>query len=120
MPIISLAVALAVIAVIAWLINGRLPLPEQIRTILNVVMALIVVGIALWAINTYIPMAGSIKAILNIVVVIASIVKVLQAVGLWDGIVRLWNTFRYRVGKTDTASGQDAQAKHSNDTPRAA
>ena len=35
-------------------------------------------------------MAGSICAILNIVVVIATRVGVLQAVGLWGDVVRLW------------------------------
>jgi predicted membrane protein len=63
----------------------------QMKTILSIVLALIVVGVALWLVNTYIPMAGAIKAILNIVVVIATCVGVLQAFGLWSGIVKLWS-----------------------------
>jgi predicted membrane protein len=66
------------------------PMP-QMKTILSIVLALIVVGIALWLVNTYIPMAGAIKAILNIVVVVATGVGVLQAFGLWSGIVKLWS-----------------------------
>jgi predicted membrane protein len=66
------------------------PMP-QMKTILSIVLALIVVGVALWLVNTYIPMAGAIKAILNIVVVIATCVGVLQAFGLWSGIVKLWS-----------------------------
>jgi len=61
------------------------------KTILNVVVGLIVVGVLLWLVNAYVPMAGSIKAILNIVVVVATCVGVLQAVGLWSGVVRLWD-----------------------------
>jgi predicted membrane protein len=52
----------------------------------------------LWLINTYVPMAGSIKAILNIVVVVATCVGVLQAVGLWPQVVRIWsNLTRNRI-----------------------
>ncbi|MBV8841765.1 MAG: hypothetical protein JO307_03040 [Bryobacterales bacterium] len=58
---------------------------------MNIVLALVVVGAILWIINTYVPMANSIKAILNIVVVIAVCVWVLQAVGLWSGLVALWH-----------------------------
>lgn len=67
-----------------------------IALILNVVLTLIVVGIALELINTYVPMAASIKAILNIVVVVATCIYVLQAVGLWDKIVRMWRSFAAR------------------------
>jgi predicted membrane protein len=66
-------------------------LARNIRTIVNIVLALLVVGIVLWLIDTYIPMAASIKAILNIVVVIATCVLVLQALGLWTYVMRLWN-----------------------------
>lgn len=70
-------------------------LSGSIKRILNIVVALIVVGIALWLINTYVPMAGSIKAILNVVVVVATCVLVLQAVGLWSQVVRMWNTVSF-------------------------
>ncbi len=95
MPLISLAVALIVVGILAWLINARIPMPANTKTILNIVLALIVVGMALWLINTYVPMAGSIKAILNIVVVIATCVRVLQAVGLWGQTVRLWSSLTH-------------------------
>lgn len=91
MPLIYLVLALVVVAVIAQVVNRYTPMPENLKRVANVVLALIVVGISLWLINTYIPMAGSIRAILNIVVVIATCVGVLQAVGLWGEIVRLWN-----------------------------
>ena|SRR5437660_12743285 len=91
MPLIYLLVALIVVGILAWLINRYIKVPSNVKTILNIVLALIVVGIALWLINTYVPMAGSIKAILNIVVVVATCVAVLQAVGLWTQVVRLWN-----------------------------
>ena len=54
--------------------------------LLNIVIVLIVIGVMLWVINRFIPMASSIKSILNAVVVIATIVWVLQAVGLWDSV----------------------------------
>ena len=69
----------------------------NIRTVLNVVLALIVAGMGLWLINTYVPMAGSIKAILNIVVVVTVCVLVLQAFGLWAGVLRLWNRLTNRL-----------------------
>ena len=61
--------------------------------LINIVIALVIVGVALYLINRYIPMASSIKSILNVVVVVAVAVWVLQAVGLWAGIVS------YRVGR---------------------
>jgi undecaprenyl pyrophosphate phosphatase UppP len=66
-------------------------MPVNIRRIAAVVLALIVVGVFLWAVNTYVPMAQSIKLILNIVVVLATCVGVLQALGLWGGVVRFWD-----------------------------
>src|SRR5439155_9056277 len=89
MPLIYLGLALLVVGIVAWLINAYVPLPGNIKTILNVVLALIVVGMGLWLINTYVPMAGSIKAILNIVVVVATCVQVLRALGLWNRTMRL-------------------------------
>ena len=91
MPLIYIVVALIAVGIIGWLINSYMRVPTNIKTILNIVLALIVVGIGLWLINSYVPMAGSIKAILNIVVVVATCVGVLQAVGLWSEVVRLWS-----------------------------
>ena len=98
MPLLSLGLALIVVALVGWLINTYVPMPRNIRQLLNIVLALIVVGMLLWLINTYIPMAGSIKAILNVVVVLATCVRVLQAVGLWGRMLRIWSslTTRYR------------------------
>ena len=96
MSLIYLAIALFFVGIIAWFINTYKPVPESIKRIVNVVLALIVVGMALWLINTYVPMAGSIKAILNLVVIVATCVGVLQAVGLWDEVVRLWSDFTHR------------------------
>lgn len=64
----------------------------NIKPILNVVLGLILLGIALELVNTYIPMAGSVKVILNVVVVVATCVRVLQAVGLWNQVLRLWSS----------------------------
>lgn len=64
--------------------------PAGIRRVAAVVMGLIVLGVLLWLINTYVPMAQSIKNILNIVVVVATCVFVLQAVGLWGAVLRIW------------------------------
>src|SRR5260370_36302477 len=66
MQLIYLLSALIVVGIVAWLINAYIPIPRNIKTILNAVLALIVVGLPLCLINTYIPMAGSINAILNI------------------------------------------------------
>jgi hypothetical protein len=91
MPLLHLALALIVVAMVGWLANTIVPVPGSIKPVLNVVLALIVVGIALELINIYVPMAGSIKAILNIVVVVATCVGVFKALGLWDRIVRMWH-----------------------------
>ena len=91
MPFVDIVVALVLIGFLAWFLNTRTPMAGPVRMILNVVLMLIVVGIALWLVNTYIPMAGSIKGILNIVVVVAVCVGVLQAFGLWSGIVKFWS-----------------------------
>lgn len=96
-PLIQVLIALIVVVLAAWVLNALVPLSRGIRAIVNVVLGLIVVGIALWLINAYVPMAASIKAILNIVVVIATCVGVLQAVGLWPAVVRLWSDFTHRV-----------------------
>lgn len=90
MPLLYLVLALILVAVIARALNTYIPMPANARPIVNIVLVLLVVGMGLWLINTYIPMAGSIKAILNIVVVIATCVGVLQAVGLWPQVVKIW------------------------------
>jgi hypothetical protein len=55
--------------------------------LIYIVLVLVVIGIGLWLINTYIPMAGSIKAILNVVVVVVVCIWLLQAFGLWNGVL---------------------------------
>src|ERR1700730_5009625 len=97
MPILSLVSALIAVAAVAWILNTFVPLPKNIKSIINIVLALIVVGIALWLINTYVPMAGSIKAILNILVVLATCVRVLQGVGLWGRVLRIWSKTRHHA-----------------------
>jgi predicted membrane protein len=93
MPLAYVLVTLIFVIIIGWIVNRYITVPPNIKTIVNIVLGLIVVGMGLWLINTYVPMAGSIKAILNIVVVLATCVGVLQAVGLWSRVVRLWNDF---------------------------
>ena len=89
MPLLYFAVALFMVIAVAILLNTAVRLPENVRPVVNAVLALILVGMALWLINTFVPMAESIKAILNIVVVVATCVFVLQAVGLWDRVVKM-------------------------------
>lgn len=91
LPLLNVVIALIVLAGSAWLANTYIPSALGIRRIVNIVLALIVVGIFLWLVDVYIPMAGSIKTILNIVVVLATCVKVLQAVGVWGEVVRIWH-----------------------------
>ncbi len=91
MPLLYLVLALILVAVIARLLNTYIPMPANTKPIVNIVLMLLAVGMGLWLINTYVPMAGSIKAILNIVVVVATCVGVLQAVGLWPQIVKIWS-----------------------------
>lgn len=91
MPLINLAATLLIVVILAWTLNTRPTVFGNARPIVNVCLALILVGIVLWLINTYIPMAGSIKDILNIVVVLATCVGVLQALGLWDRTIQLWD-----------------------------
>jgi len=108
----SSILALVAVLAIMWLINARFTTPNKIKTVVNVVLALIVVGVGLWMINTYIPMAGSIRGILNIVVVVATCVFVLQAVGLWDDVVRLGVRF-----KTWAASKSEPPKTHEESRP---
>jgi predicted membrane protein len=91
MPLLYLVLALIAVAVAARVVNIYVPMPPNTRSIINVVLSLLVVGMVLWLINTYVPMAGSIKAILNIVVVVATCVGVLQAVGLWPHVAKIWS-----------------------------
>jgi predicted membrane protein len=99
MPAMPFAAILSLIIVgsALWLVNGYIPLTQRAKPIINVVLGLIVVGILLWLVNTYVPMAESIKAILNILVVIAVCVGALQALGLWDPLVKMWNNLRTRM-----------------------
>lgn len=92
MPLLYVVLVLIVVAGVARLANSYVPMPANVRPILNIVLVLLVVGMMLWLINTYVPMAGSIKAILNILVVVATCVRVLQAVGLWAQIVKIWDS----------------------------
>jgi hypothetical protein len=91
MPLISLAVVLMVVGAVAWLINSYFPMEESIRAIINLMLGLILAAIALWFINTYVPMPRGIKAILTLVVVAVAGVRILQAAGLWNGVVRMWS-----------------------------
>jgi undecaprenyl pyrophosphate phosphatase UppP len=91
MPILQPVLALLVVVIAARLIDYYYPMPGRVRPIIHLVLALIVVGMALWLINVYVPMAASIKAILNIVVVVATCVGVLQVLGLWPQVVRMWS-----------------------------
>ena len=100
MPWFYIAVALVLSAFAWWLVNTRIALPQQIRTVVNIVVVLIFVGILLWLINMFVPMAPVIKAILNIVVVAAVCVFVLKAVGLWGDVVGLWNSAVHRTRHT--------------------
>ncbi len=104
--ILTAAAALLLVAIGLGLVNSYFPAPGKTRTIVNLVLSLIVVGIVLWLINTYVPMAQSIKAILNIVVVVATCVGVLQAVGLWSEVVRVWDNFTTHKIATDKQSGE--------------
>ena len=109
MPWIHVVISLAVVAILATLINLYLPVHWYARRVVNVVVMLIVVGIVLWAINTYIPMAGSILAILNIVVVIATCVGVLKMLGLWDATVGLWRRMWHSL---TTHTSEPAEPHH--------
>ena len=97
MTLLYLVMALTLVTLVAWLVNTYVPMPGNMKTVVNVVLALLVVGMVLWLINTYVPMAGSIKAILNIFVVVATCVGVLQAVGLWSQVVRLWGSITHKA-----------------------
>jgi predicted membrane protein len=97
MTLIQVLLALLAVALAARLLNTYIRIPPRFLPVVNLVLALIVVGIVLWVINTFIPMAESIKAILNIVVVVATCVWILQVIGLWGDIVRLWSRFTHRM-----------------------
>ena len=93
---LTAVIVLAIAALFFWYTNTRIPAPANVKGFINIVLALVVVGAILWIINTYVPMAHSIKAILNIVVVVAVCVWILQAVGLWSGLVAMWNDLTRR------------------------
>ena len=107
MTLLYLALALTLVTLVAWLANTYVPMPANIKTVVNVVLALLVVGMVLWLINTYVPMAGSIKAILNIFVVVATCVGVLQAVGLWSHVVKIWDRLTHKVSSLTVTDGLD-------------
>jgi predicted membrane protein len=107
--ILTSAVALILVGISLWIINRYFPAAGKTKTVINIVLSLIVIGIVLWLINTYIPMAESIKAILNIFVVVATCVGVLQAVGVWSEIIRLWDNLTTHRMSTD---------KHTDETER--
>ena len=114
MPAVAF-LSLIVAGVVLWLINGYIPIPSgRLKTVLNVVLGLIIVGIGLWLINTYIPMAGVIKALLNIVVVTATCVGVLQALGLWEQVVQVWQRManRFRQHRVDAQQRRVEEAEH--------
>ena len=96
MPLIYIAVSLALVVGIAWLTRTYIPIPSNFQRILDVVLGLVFVGMLLWLVNAYIPMAESIKGLLNIVVVIASCVWVLKAFGLWDQLVKFSHDLTHR------------------------
>ena len=102
MPFVYAAAAVIIVIAIARLSNIYLPAPSPFRTLLNVVLWLIVVGVALWLINTYIPMAGAIRGLLNVVVFLAACVGVLQAFGIWDGVVSWFHNFRTHASQPDS------------------
>ena len=98
MGLLNLMAALVIVALVLYLVNYSIRPKGETRAMLNIVLGLILAGMFLWLINTYVPMAQSIKAILNIVVVIGACVKVLQAIGAWTEIMRLWNSFTSHRG----------------------
>jgi len=95
-------VAIVVVAIVAWLVNARMPLPAPVRGIVNVMLGLIVIGMLLWLVNNYVPMAQSIKDLLNVVVFLACVVWVLQAFGLWARTVAFWNRLTHRHLPSDS------------------
>jgi len=93
MPLAAV-LSLVIVLAAAWLLNDYIQIAGRLKVMINIVLALIVVGILLWLINTYIPMAGAIKAILNMVVVVATCVGVLQALSLWEPVVRMFRNLK--------------------------
>lgn len=94
----EVVLALAMVGLVAWFLNGRNGfVTGSARVVMNVVLTLIVVGVALWIVDTYVPMASGIKAILNIVVFVATCIGVLQAFGLWSGFVKFWSDVRENI-----------------------
>jgi flagellar biogenesis protein FliO len=57
--------------------------------LLQLVEVLVVVGVLLWLVNRFIPMQASIKSILNGVVVIATVLWLLNVVGLLHSLSRI-------------------------------
>src|ERR1035441_7148538 len=54
--------------------------------LVTVVITLVVIGLLLWLVNRFVPMPGQIKAILNGVIVIAVVLWLLKIVGLFDNL----------------------------------
>ena len=50
--------------------------------LITVIVALAVVGVLLWLLNTKVPMDGTIKQIINVVVIIIVVLWLLQGFGL--------------------------------------
>lgn len=58
-------------------------------SLLTIVIVIVVVGVILWAINQLIPMPANIKNVLNVVVVVFLILWILQSFGLINTGLRL-------------------------------
>lgn len=58
-------------------------------SLLTIVIVIVIVGVILWAINQLIPMPANIKNVLNVVVVVFLILWILQSFGLINLGLRL-------------------------------
>lgn len=58
-------------------------------SLLTLAVTIVVVGVILWAINQLIPMPANIKNVLNVVVVVFLILWILQSFGLINTGLRL-------------------------------
>jgi len=57
--------------------------------LITVALVIVAVGVIAWLVNTYIPMEAMMKRVFNIVVVVATCIWLMKVFGLWDYLAKV-------------------------------
>lgn len=53
------------------------------------IVGLAVLGVVLWLVNTKVPMPGWVKQVINVIAIIGVVIFLLKAFGLWDMLFQI-------------------------------